>query len=92
MLIGLLITWIRQRTLLQGFAKEIAARYNRDPYNMLEKIGKSTFFAEKFNGRLKMYVFSTVVFFRLELPGFWGVKNVSEINLGVPGQVVFSSY
>ena len=22
-----------------------------------------------------------------ELPGFWGVKNVSEINLGVPGQV-----
>ena len=23
----------------QGFAKEIAARYNRDPYNMLEKIG-----------------------------------------------------
>ena len=23
-----------------------------------------------------------------ELPGFWGVKNVSEINLGVPGQVM----
>jgi len=45
--------------LFKGFAKEIAARYNRDPYNMLEKI---------------------------ELPGFWGVKNVSEINLGVPGQ------
>ena len=41
------------------FAKEIAARYGRDPYNMLEKI---------------------------ELPGFWGVKNVSDINLGVPGQ------
>lgn len=45
--------------LFKGFAKEIAARYNRDPYNMLEKI---------------------------ELPGFWGVKNVSDINLGVPGQ------
>ena len=29
--------------LYQGFAKEIAARYNRDPYNMLEKIGKSNF-------------------------------------------------
>ena len=24
----------------------------------------------------------------IELPGFWGVKNVSEINLGVPGQVL----
>ena len=28
----------------QGFAKEIAARYNRDPYNMLEKIGHSLLF------------------------------------------------
>ena len=27
----------------QGFAKEIAARYNRDPYNMLEKIGDFLF-------------------------------------------------
>ena len=45
--------------LFKGFAKEISARYNRDPYNMLEKI---------------------------ELPGFWGVKNASDINMGVPGQ------
>ena len=27
-----------------------------------------------------------------ELPGFWGVKNVSEINLGVPGQVPLYLY
>ena len=45
--------------LFKGFAREISARYNKDPYNMLQK---------------------------MEMPGFWGVKNITDIEFGVPGQ------
>jgi len=49
--------------LFKGFAREIAARYNRDPYNMLQK---------------------------MEMPGFWGVKNITDIEFGVPGHAQLS--
>lgn len=49
--------------LFKGFAREIAARYNRDPYNMLQK---------------------------MEMPGFWGVKNITDIEFGVPGHAELS--
>ena len=49
--------------LFKGFAREMAARYNRDPYNMIQK---------------------------MEMPGFWGVKNITDIEFGVPGHAQLS--